>query len=70
MNGFDELKVSGLGARRNDNAYTTTTDVAGERHKISFKKLLFGDNNFVMPNVSIGQALGSFGTAAARPANE
>ena len=71
MSTFGELRVSGLGPRNNDNAYTTTTDVAGERHKVSFKKLLlFGDNNFVMPNVSIGQALGSFGTAAARPANE
>lgn len=36
------------------------------RQKTSFKKLLFGDNNFVMPNVSIGQALKSYDTAAGR----
>ena len=65
MSTFGELRISGLGARNNDNTYPTATDVAGERHKLSFKKLLlFGDNNFVMPNVSIGPALGSFPTAA------
>ena len=35
-----------------------------DNDKLSFKKLLFGDHNFVSPNIPIGDILGGRVTAA------
>lgn len=44
----------------------SSANITKSREKTSFKKLLFGDNNFVPPQVSIGEALRSYNTAAGR----
>ncbi len=64
----DDLRIGSVGPRRNDNnEYTTKSPHAtGSKDNFFKKLLLFGTNGAVLPNISIGEALGSYTTAASR----
>ncbi len=46
--------------------YNSNNNAGVTRQKKSFKQLLFGDNSFVAPNITIGDALKTWHTAAGK----